>query len=119
MTNRKVSLATSSERSVIAATPTKLQIDLDSPKALRSHAYYYHLLEREGLTVGWVSTYYQSRTMNHFHCIITLPKPLQVETRILLQTLLGSHLQREIYNYIRVLRGAPLPIVFFRSKKNV
>lgn len=115
MTTKKKAGLNTSKRIVIPAKPNELQIDLDSPESLRQHGHYYFMLEREGLTSGWVPVYVSSRTPNHLHCTIKLPKPLPVETRILLQTLLGSHITREIYNYVRVTRKAPMPIIFFKD----
>jgi hypothetical protein len=115
MTTKKRAGLNTSRRLAIPAKPNELQIDLDNAESIRRHGHYYVMLEREGLTHGWVATYTASKTLNHLHCSIELPKPLPVETRVLLQALLGSHITRELYNYVRVTRKAPMPIIFFKD----
>jgi len=105
-----------SKRIVVPAKSNQLQIDLDGWEALMRHSHSYFLLQREGLTKGWTPVLKRSETNGNYHLTITLPKPLPVERRILLQALLGSDLSREVYNYIRSERKAPMPIVFFEKR---
>jgi hypothetical protein len=114
--NRKDSLRTNN-RIVVPAKSNQLQIDLDGWQALTRHTHSYFLLEREGLTEGWQPDLQKSETNGHYHLTVTLPKPLPVERRILLQALLGSDLSREVYNFIRSTRNAPMPVVFFEKKR--
>ena len=118
MTRKQKDSLNTSRRFAIPAKSNELQLDLDSADSLRLHGFYYHLLEREGLTKGWLSSYVPSDTPGHYHCTITMPYSLHIRDRILFQALLGSHLTREVYNFVRSERGAKIPIVFFRATRN-
>lgn len=117
MTTNRKDLSRISERIMVKAQSNQLQIDLDGWQALMRHTHSYFLLEREGLTKGWQPRLTCSATNGNYHLTITLPKPMDIERRILLQALLGSDLPREVYNFIRSTRGAKAPIVFFESVK--
>jgi hypothetical protein len=119
MTKRQKGLWTISrkDRIAIPARSNQLQIDLDSVEALHNHCHYYFLLAREGMTKGWKLDYVTSSTLDHFHVTVTMPRAAPLLERVALQALLGSHLTRECYNWIRAKKGAKMPIVFFREKK--
>lgn len=116
MTNSRKGTSTTNKVAVPAKS-NQLQIDLDSADALRLHGFYYHLLERDGLTKGWVTVYECSKTPDHYHCTVTMPSSRPLKERIALQALLGSHITREVYNWIRCERGAKIPVVLFKDRE--
>lgn len=101
---------------LIVVTPkdSQVQIDLDSPEAWRTFKKSIRRLKTFINVRKWRAVWHPSKTVGHRHVTIDIGRPLSDDERILLAALLGSDLVREMINYVRLKRGAPYPVVFFR-----
>lgn len=113
---------------IVSAKPCELQIDLDSPRALRRYGLLYAILRESGLTKGWKEKITPSRKRGHVHITIQMPNHIWSELnsekpevslclRIGMQAILGSDLVREAHNFCRAVNGSEYPVVFFESIK--
>lgn len=110
-----------SERGAVIepSTPRTLQIDIDGPEAYERFGDLLDLycscptLPRLGMIVER-----ESRTPGNKHITIELDGDLPVQTRILLQALLGSDLKREMLSLASYLNGHENPIVFYRPSED-
>ncbi len=99
------------------AQPNTLQIDIDSEEAYAFFEQQIDVLASLG-TVDF-ETYTVRPSKNGLprrHITVLLTEPLPMETRILLQAVLGSDRKRELLAYTGFLRGQDNPVVFFRPK---
>ena len=117
--NRNLTRERADGTRVILATPRTLQLDLDSPAAVRRYGWQWQLLKRAEMARGWREKILPSKTRGHVHIIITLPQPLPLGTRIALQALLGSDIKREMFNWIRGSKRSKFPVVLFERRKRV
>lgn len=122
LTNARA-FAQAAERSceVVIADDRTLQLDIDNDD---DYSFFMSAFPRLQKYVGVVDPYpendwanpwteWKSRSGNR-HITITLAKPLDVTTRIMLQACLGSDRVREILNYARFLSGEPKAVLLFK-----
>jgi hypothetical protein len=117
--NRNLKRARAKGLTVIVAQPNELQIDIDKSKALELYGWQMYMLREAKLTKGWRVRILPSKSRGHAHILVTMPRKMRLIERILLQTLLGSDIKREMFNYLRAKRGSKLPIVLFRRPSHV
>lgn len=100
---------------VVRSTPKTLLLDLDNAAAV---AQYVRMREKVrefyALNVGWE---WKSRSGNQ-HVVLELRDPLPVETRLLLQAVLGSDPMRELLARQRLVHGETEPCLLFRPPHN-
>ena len=103
----------------ILPAPNQIQIDLDSPAALKFFLRQFRILQLRSETYGkqfrFRKTILRSRG-GHWHAIVERDKPafLPLE-RVALQAALGSDCTRELLNYMRILHGSNRPCMLFRN----
>lgn len=98
---------------VVQPGPRDIQVDLDGLRALLTFGRQWRMLEAHGLTRGWRVRTTPSRTRNHTHVTITLPRARPLRDRVLLAALLGDDLKRAAFNYVRTVRRRRIPVAFF------
>ena len=104
---------------IIEPKANQLQLDLDGARSLRRYGMQYSILRRAGLTRGWREKIVPSKRSNHVHITITMPQSIGDMERVALQSILGSDLKREAFDYTRVKKGNKYPIVFFEREKKL
>lgn len=102
---------------IIEPGPREIQIDLDGIRRMRHYADMFGIFKREGLARGWKERVIPSRARNHFHVIITLPRPLPLAERVGLAAILGDDPARAAFNYCRVKTKSKYPVVLFQPKR--
>lgn len=86
---------------VIWPEPCELFIDIDSEHALTRFEERFALLTK---SVGrkWAHVIRPSATLGHYHVTVTMHRPVTSEVeRILLQLILGSDSNRELFSWVR------------------
>lgn len=101
---------------ILYATDTTLQLDLDSDDAFARYCDAQRMLGDNGIYIVMNDDVYESRNGNR-HVVVHLDQPYPLITRIMLQALLGSDLNRELLAWIGVLKGQEQPILLFRPRR--
>ncbi len=97
---------------IVEPEDNQLQIDIDSEDDMDRFDKFYSLLSKElpGATYNLTTSI---SGYPHYHITVTCVEAMDVWKRIALQACLGSHINREVLNAYRVMRGSDLPIAFF------
>ena len=96
---------------VIASTPTQLQVDWDAP-TLDGFWERMSLALQLGLVSG-VQADWRSKSGN-YHILVDLPAKTSTTERLALQAMLGSDWKREMLNLRRYQDGETNPMVLFK-----
>lgn len=100
---------------VILPENNQLLIDCDNNEAVQSCFRRLNRLARLGWVRPILVSCSPSKTRGHWHIIVDLHQDVAAGERVLLQLLLGSDPDRELYNYARVKNGARFPILFIEE----
>lgn len=102
-------------REVIRSTDTTLLLDFDNGSQQEQYGRMLERLQRAlpGVqeTVRWTS-----KSGRGVHVMLSLPKPLTVTERLLLQAVLGSDPTREMLGLMLLHSGVENPIMLFKPK---
>lgn len=91
-----------------------LQIDIDSDERYDMFWSQLDLLDSLNLFIHDEPIVRKSKTRGHTHITIRMYEPLPIRVRLLLQSVLGSDLKRELLSYAGVLKGQLHPVLLFR-----
>lgn len=96
------------------ADDTTLQLDLDGEAAYELYHRQANMLSELGILHIKNAVQRRSRNGNR-HVTLTLNHPLDIQSRIMYQALLGSDIKREMLSLAGLLKGRQVhPILFFR-----